>query len=178
MNARALLFLLIITMLLALTRRYRRVGVSLGVVLVALIFWQTLSSVSGPAPAVTDAPKNSSGLSAVVIPLDSLSLSHMELKGTGAPWHLSGEVTNSGSVAVNAVKLLLIRRSCSSATTDSGECKILWQGEHTLRVSLPAGASQSFEESVWSHTPVATPAGVIRDSFQIVEIIAQTSPAS
>lgn len=178
MNARALLFLLIVTMLLALTRRYRRIGVSLGVVLVALILWQTLSSVSGPVPAVIDVPASSGSASVVTIPLESLSLSHMELNGTGAPWHLSGELTNNGLLAVNAVKLLLIRRSCSSASTDSGECKILWQGEHTLRIKLPAGASQSFEESVWSHTPIATPSGVIRDSFKIVEITAQTTPAS
>ncbi|MGD9841737.1 MAG: hypothetical protein AB7F79_01535 [Steroidobacteraceae bacterium] len=171
MNARVLLILLMITVLLALTKRYRRIGVPLSVVLMGLILWQTVNSVSGSSQAVTDSLSTSSVSSIVTLPASAVQLSHMILSGNGAPWRLSGEVTNTATIDIGAVKILITRRTCDTAETELTKCKVLWQGEHTQRIKLAAGASQSFEADDWSHTPVPRQVGVLRDQFEVIDVV-------
>lgn len=167
MNARVLLILLFVALLLAVSRRYRRIGLWSSGVLLLLVVWQLINSVVNmekPAVAVV-APAPSSASTSLA--LDTVQLQQMVLSGSGAPWLLTGEVTNTSTAQINAVKVQIIRRSCETVDLPDSRCEVLWQGEPTLRIRLLARDSQRVEEKIWSHSPVPRPKGVVRDSFLV-----------
>ena len=167
MNARALLLLLLLTVALALTPRYRRVGLILSAVLIVLMGWQllapTASHLSKPPANVVSNPVQASAL-----PIEQVQLTSAVLSGDGAPWRLAGVLTNHAKVMVREVQLLIVRRSCDLPDQAFDQCLLVWQGEHTLQIKIPTGTTQSFEASVWSHDSVPKPAGVVRDQIQVV----------
>ena len=167
MNARALLLLLLLTVALALTPRYRREGLILSTVLIVLMGWQlwapTASNLRTPQASVASTPSQ-----AVALPTEQIQLTSPVLTGDGAPWRLAGVLTNHAKVMVREVKLSIVRRSCSLPDQAFDQCLLVWQGEHTLQIKIPTGTTQSFEASVWSHDSVPKPAGVVRDQIQVV----------
>ena len=167
MNARALLLLLLLTVALALTPRYRRLGLILSAVLIVLMGWQLLVPTSS---TVQTLPVQSTANTAqvTVIPPQQVQLNSVTLSGNGAPWQLVGSLTNQASVGLREVKLQIVRRSCESEAQPFDECRLVWQGEHTLQVKTPSGARQAFDVNVWSHDSVPKPAGLVRDQIQVV----------
>lgn len=167
MNARALLFLLILTMILALSPRYRRQGLVLSAILLVLMLWQFLLPTKTPLPApqgTTSAPVAISTL----IPAQSVLLNSVVLSGNGAPWRLVGELTNQAKVTLREVKLVIERRVCKRAEQAFEECLLLWQGEDTLQVKIAPNQTHPFDVNVWSHDPVPAPEGLVRDRIQVV----------
>jgi hypothetical protein len=152
MNARVLLILLMVTVLLALTQRYRRIGMSLSAVLIGLIIWQVMNSVPGTATGSSVASSGTAASSAASVSVNAVRLSRMQLSGNGAPWRLTGELLNTADPNVSAVKIVIERHACASNETETSNCKLLWQGEHTLRIRLAPSVSQSVDENIWSHT--------------------------
>ena len=167
MNARALLLLLMLTVALALTPRYRREGLILSAVLIVLMGWQlwvpTASNLRTPQASVASTPSQ-----AVALPTEQIQLTSPVLTGDGAPWRLAGTLTNHAQSMLREVRLLIVRRSCSLPDQAFDQCLLVWQGEHTLQIKIPTGATQSFEVSVWSHDSVPKPVGLVRDQIQVV----------
>jgi hypothetical protein len=175
MSIRVLLILLFVTVWLSLTKRYRRVGMPLCAIMIALIIWQTVSEVTEISKPVTVSSASSSSAFVVSLSPSAVQLSDMELTGNGAPWRLRGKLTNSAAVAISAVTVEITRHSCNSVTSEFASCKLVWQGIHTVRIKVPAGASEPFENDIWSHTPVSRQVGVIRDNFQVINSLQSAS---
>ena len=167
MNARALLLLLLLTVALALTPRYRREGLILSAVLIVLMGWQLLapsaSNLRTPQASVASTPSQ-----AVALPTEQVQLTSAVLSGDGAPWRLVGTLTNHAQGMLREVRLLIVRRSCDLPDQAFEQCLLMWQGEYTLQIKIPTGTTQSFDVSVWSHDSVPKPVGLVRDQIQVV----------
>ena len=167
MNARALLFLFILTMILALSPRYRRQGVVLSAILLVLMLWQFLLPSKTPLSALPPATSSSVAIS-TPLATQAVLLNSVVLSGNGAPWRLVGELTNQAKVTLREVKLVIERRDCKSAQQPFDECQALWQGEDTLQVKMTPNQRYAFDVKVWSHDPVPAPTGLARDRVQVV----------
>lgn len=171
MNARALLIFLLMTVLLGFSQRFRRLGVALSAVVVVLIIWQSLSSVATFSTLPSKPVQVSETKRVITLRVDSLQLNNMKLVGSGAPWHLLGKLINTSDKTVSEVKIRVGRYSCNSVDQATSMCKVLWQGEYTLRSKLIAGASESIDVDLWSHSPVVPQAGAVRDTFEVVSAV-------
>ena len=170
MNARVLFILLIVTALLAMTQRWRRAGMALSTVLLLLIIWQMFNALPIAPPVTTQAASSATTSMPMLAASESVQLLQAQLTGNGAPWRISGELHNQSAQRIIAVKLHLERRSCTDVNMSDDACNLIWQGDHTLRVTLAASSSQGFEDSVWSHDPVPRATGVIRDRISVAAV--------
>lgn len=164
MNARVLLILLIISVLLAFSQRYRKVGVGLSVILVVLLLW---FSIQPPPPA--QLPTISSSSSSSAIPKPSAQLVTMQLDGAGAPWRLTGTVQNTSAQPIRSVTINIERWDCPTADAARETCVLLWQGTRVVHATVPADTSVKVNDSFYSHDPIARLQGVARDLLTITK---------
>lgn len=167
MNVRVLLLLLLVSVVLAFTSRFRRIGLISSALVVALILWVTIRELQ--APDELDSPpteKQTASSSAVTIQ-PRVDIVAVQLEGRGAPWQLTGSVHNVGEVPVKWFRLHIERYDCDTATTAITDCTLIWQGEHTARMPIAAGATAKLDESFYSHGAVPQQKGVLRDQIVI-----------
>lgn len=163
MNARLLFILLAISLVLAFTRRYRKLGFSLSAVLLLLLVWFTVHQ-----PQTMSEPAVRSSSSAVAsMPVTSVQLLDLRLSGDGAPWLLSGSLLNVSAAALKSIELQIVRWDCPTATSPISECQMLWQGQHIIRKPLMAGGNAKLDERFYSHESAPRPQGVTRDQFTV-----------
>lgn len=179
MNARLLFSLLVISVALAFSARFRRVGIALSVIVAALLIWFNVSptktshyiGATNPLTSSSSTGPVTAGLSPANVELVDLQLS-----GNGAPWQLQGKVRNVGSALITMFTLRVTRLDCPSDDAAPNDCTLNWQGEPTLHVRLAAGATQVIDEAVWSHDAVPRLKGVARVNFMMLAAQAATRP--
>jgi hypothetical protein len=182
MNARLLFILLIASVLLAFTAKFRRVGVVLSVVLLLLLSWFNIAPPTGVRGAKSPSASSSNSLSSKSSPVinlsaDTVKLIDMQLSGSGAPWQLTGRAHNANiELVIRAFTLRFTRLDCPTITAVAEDCTRNWQGEHTVRLQLAPAATQKVDEAIWSHEAVPRLKGVAR--VDIVVLNVQTGPAS
>jgi len=163
MNVRVLFILLLVSVLLAFTPRFRRIGLTSFAVLVALLLWITIRETQQPdEPSQTSSVRsNSSSTSAATQPRAKIIV--MQLDGRGAPWHLKGSVQNVSDSPIQWLSLNMERYDCPTDIAALTDCSLLWQGVHPARLPIAAGATGKIDDSFYSHGPVPTQKGVLRD---------------
>jgi hypothetical protein len=169
MNVRVLLLLLLVSVVLAFRPRFRRIGLVSSALLVALILWVNIREwqlPDEPEPMIAESSVNNSTATALPPRVDIIAV---QLEGRGAPWHLTGSVRNVGEVPVKWLRLHIERYDCPAASTAIADCTLLWQGEHTVRVAIAAGATAKLDESFYSHGAVPQQKGELRDQIAINE---------
>jgi hypothetical protein len=182
MNARLLFILLIASVLLAFTAKFRRVGVVLSVVLLLLLVWFNITPPTGVSGAKSPSASSSNSLSAksstvLNVSIDTVQLIDMQLSGSGAPWQLSGRVHNANTDRViKAFTLRVTRLDCPTITAAVEDCTRNWQGEHTVRLQLAPAATQKIDEAIWSHEAVPRLKGIARVDIVVANV--QAGPAS
>lgn len=168
MNIRILLVVLAFSLLLAVTRRWRIVGLVFSAMLVVLLVWFTVQQpVTSMEPdAITD---SSSSSVAARIPRIAPVVT-LQLEGNGAPWRLLGSVVNPGDVSIRSITLKVERLDCPSVESIDADCDVAWQGQHTLRMNIAATKSVRIDDSFYSHEPVPRLEGVARDRIIVVGV--------
>lgn len=166
MNARVLFILLVVMLLLAFTRRYRRIGLMGSVVLTLLIAWLGIQTTLVSAPPVSQATSASSSVSSAPR-IAGLHWLEVQLSGNGAPWHLSGRMQNTSAMTIKAVRLQITRFDCPVIDSPPTDCELIWQGTHTLRMDLPAASTIKVEESFYSHGAAPRVKYMARDAIDI-----------
>lgn len=167
MNARILIILLVVSVLLAFTQRYRKAGLGSSAVLVLLLLWFSIRQPTDELP-VDMGTASPPIVPAVAKPVAQLL--DMQLDGNGAPWHLSGKVQNSSKVDVRSVNVNIERFDCPAPDALQADCQLLWQGARVLHVNIPVEGSARVDESFYSRTPVSRANGVVRDRITIVAV--------
>jgi hypothetical protein len=169
MNVRVLFILLLVSVLLAFTPRFRRIGLTSCALLVALLMWINLRESQQPdEPSQTSSVQsNSSSTAAATQPRAKIIA--LQLDGRGAPWHLIGRVQNISDSPIQWVRLNIERYDCPTDLAVLTDCNLLWQGEHIARLPIAAGATGKIDESFYSHVPVPAHKGVLRDRILMAD---------
>jgi hypothetical protein len=155
--------------------KLRRAGAILTIVLFALLGWAIeRSSPWAPTPEATrqreaarmaPTPTNDSP------PLSSVSAQQLQLKGSGAPWTLTGRFTNASErYHISSVTLKLERRDCYPDAPDPSGCMVQWQGLETVFVSIPPGEWRDFSSAIWLHGSLPRVRGEVRDAFEVAAV--------
>lgn len=168
MNIRVLFILLVISVLLTFSKRLRTAGLALSAVIGSLLLWFTVQqtlTVQTPEAAVASVASSTSVITELPVPTINL-----RLDGNGAPWRLVGNIQNTASVARRSVSLNLERFDCPTSDTGLADCVLLWQGQHDLRISMPAASTVKVDESFYSHGAVPRLTGVARDRITIIRV--------
>jgi hypothetical protein len=170
MNVRVLFILLLISVVLAFTPRFRRIGLIAGTLLLALLLWVNIREAQlpdEPDPVRATHADTSSVSSAVSSRANIIAV---QLVGRGAPWHLTGSVQNVGTTPINWLRLSIERYDCPTVDAPVSDCSLQWQGEHILRATIAAGMTSKFDESFYSHVALPATKGMTRDHIVIVGI--------
>jgi hypothetical protein len=167
MNIRVILILLAISVLLAYTPRWRKVGLCTSAVLVLLLVWFTVKQ-----PVVenqnTRAPTSSASSAAQVSRLAPTV--NLRLDGSGAPWRLSGTIINQSDMPIRSITLQVDRLDCPAAISAEIDCTSVWRGRHTLRMRIAANATVKINESFYSHEPTPRLTGMARDHIGVIDL--------
>jgi hypothetical protein len=155
--------------------KFRRAGVIVGVVLLALLGWAIeRSNPWAPSPEATqerEASRSLPGPRTDSPPLNAVSAQQLQLNGSGAPWTLTGRLTNTSQrYRISAVTLKIERRDCYPAAPDPTGCVVQWQGADTVFVSLPPGEWREFSSPIWLHGSLPRTHGETRDGFEITAV--------
>ena len=103
------------------------------------------------------------------IRLDLISAEHLALSGAGAPFELRGRITNgSQELRLSSVTFSLKRRDCHSASLDPQGCDTVWEDQHWLPLTVPAGESREFATAIWAHSTIPRIRGSVRDEIAVV----------
>jgi hypothetical protein len=168
MNARVLFLLLAVAILLACTRRFRKVGLIMASVLLLLLLWFS-ARVVNESGSVNNATSSSSS-SAAAIARPAAQLSALKLAGNGAPWQLTGSVQNISAATIHSLTISIQRFDCPNATAPLSDCVLLWQGSHVPRITLTSGASARLDERFYSHEEIPRLRGVARDQVDLTAV--------
>jgi hypothetical protein len=108
---------------------------------------------------------------AVVAPIDLrlISATQLVLSGGGAPFELRGRIANgSQDMQLSSVTVSLKRRDCHQGALDPQGCDTLWEDQHWVPLTVPAGESRDFATVIWAHSTVTRVRGSIRDEIVLV----------
>lgn len=154
--------------------RLRPLGIVGCIVLGALLGWGMLQRArEHDAPATRAGDERGRPTSPAVVlqpvPLDSLVVADLRLAGAGAPFELSGRITNNTrDLLLRSVTLHVTRRDCYEGALDPSGCVILWQDRPWVPVSIPPGESREFATSIWMRGAAGRPRGRVEDSFEVI----------
>jgi hypothetical protein len=168
MNVRVLIAFLLVSVVLAFLPRTRRIGLALTALCMALLVWVNIHEARQPDEPEPSIAKRSELPMPVATP-SRINFISVQLSGRGAPWLLSGQLHNTGDVAIKWLRIHIERYDCPTVEAAVSECNSMWQGDHTARLAIPAGASVKVEESFYSHVAVPLVKGVTRDRIAIVD---------
>lgn len=167
MNARLLFVLLLVGVLLAFKPRYRRAGLGLCAVVVALLLWVSIREAQTPEQ---NSPQPTGSPTAADVGKPRAQLGPMQLEGRGAPWRLHGSVQNISDAPIRSVSLNIARYDCPTTAASQSDCVSMWQGVHVLQVSIKPRGTSNIDESFYSHVAVPLQSGVIRDQISITDV--------
>ncbi|MGC3981256.1 MAG: hypothetical protein QM808_08365 [Steroidobacteraceae bacterium] len=167
MNARVLFILLVIGLLLAVTRRYRKLGIGLSSAMALLLLWLNIHVAPS---ATTSIHSTSSSSNTSVKELPTAQLQDVQLTGNGAPWRLTGSVQNTSNFALRALTLNIERLDCPAADAKSTDCTLLWRGSRVTRVEVAPMGNGKIDESFYSHDAVPRLSGVARDGITLTAV--------
>jgi len=168
-------FLAAICILVALTNpRLRPLGVVGGVVLCAMLGWAMVQRLRGEDAAQTQAAQergkpSSPATTQRSIPLTMIKAEDLRLSGGGAPFELRGRIANNATdVTLRSVTIRLTRRDCYADAVDPSGCVKLWQDEHWIAITVPAGQSRDFVDVIWMHGNAPRARGTVQDAFELI----------
>jgi hypothetical protein len=102
------------------------------------------------------------------VPLTMVAAENLHLSGGGAPFELRGRITNNSSdITLRSVTILLTRRDCYEGAVDPSGCVKLWQDDHWIAVTVPAGQARDFVEAIWMHGNAPRARGTVHDTFEV-----------
>ena len=153
--------------------RLRPFGVVGCVVLGAMLAWgivQRLRS-EDPSQAPIGQQRGKSASPAAElqsVPLKMVAAENLHLSGGGAPFELRGRIANNSSdTTLRSVTIRLTRRDCYEGAVDPSGCVTLWQDDHWIAVSVPAGQARDFVEAIWMHGNAPRARGSVQDTFEL-----------
>jgi hypothetical protein len=162
----ALIILAIVSITVSHSGRVRMAGC---ILLVGLLGWGLLQRLLRPPAEVQQRGQSvSPGVEVATIALEAVSATDMVLTGGGAPFELRGRISNkSRDVRLDSVTLKLERRDCHPGALQPDGCDVIFQDQHWLSITVPAGESREFASSIWAHSPVPRARGVIKDEISL-----------
>jgi hypothetical protein len=159
----------------ALTRpRLRPLGIVGCVVLGLMLGWGMLQRLRGEDPAQAPAAQQrgkpvSPAAALHAVPLSMVAAEDLHMSGSGAPFELRGRIVNKTSdVMLRSITIHVLRRDCYDGAIDPSGCARLWQDEHWIALTVPAGQSRDFVESIWMHGNAPRPRGTVQDTFELI----------
>jgi hypothetical protein len=159
----------------ALTRpRLRPLGIVGCVVLGLMLGWGMLQRLRGEDPAQAPAAQQrgkpvSPAAALHAVPLSMVAAEDLRMSGSGAPFELRGRIVNKTSdVMLRSITIHVLRRDCYDGAIDPSGCARLWQDEHWIALTVPAGQSRDFVESIWMHGNAPRPRGTVQDTFELI----------
>jgi hypothetical protein len=160
-------FLLILVLIVALlTQRSRQVRAVIIAILLGVLGVGIYFRLQTPPAVESQSSNTASGGDVATIPLEEIQVTRLEMTGTGAPWRVTGTVTNQSSRELLSFTLAVTRLDCYATALDASGCVTLWQGEQLVSLGVPANATRNFSVAIWPHNSIA-PRGESRDTFEI-----------
>jgi hypothetical protein len=140
------------------------------VLLAGLLGWGLLQRLLRPPNEMPERGKSVSPATEVVtVDSQAVGISDLVLSGGGAPFELRGRITNNSTgTRLSSVTLSLQRLDCHAAALDPRGCDILFQDQHWIPLSVPAGESREFLATIWVHSTPPRARGTIKDEFSVV----------
>ena len=110
------------------------------------------------------------------VDLQQVSISDLVLSGGGAPFELRGRISNtSQDMQLSTLTLGLKRRDCYAGSLDPQGCETLWEDQHWMPLTVPAGESRDFATVIWAHNSIPRAHGTVRDEIVVVAATGQPS---
>ncbi|HKQ15952.1 MAG TPA: hypothetical protein VJT80_21110 [Steroidobacteraceae bacterium] len=153
--------------------RLRPLGVVGCVVLGTMLAWGIVqrlrSEDASQAAAVQQRGKPASPAAELrSVPLTMVAAANLRLSGGGAPFELRGRIANNTSdITLRSVTIRLIRRDCYEGAVDPSGCVKLWQDDHWIALTVPAGQERDFVEAIWMHGNAPRARGTVQDTFEL-----------
>lgn len=157
--------------LLLLVPRLRPAAIAGLVILGALLLWGVIERVRGNDPANLPERGRPSTPAAVTqtFPVEDLELNEIALTGAGAPFKLSGRVTNnSAHMRLKSFMLDITRHDCYEGALDPSGCVVRWHSRQWVEVGVPPQEARDFVTSIWERGDVTRVQGKARDEFKII----------
>jgi hypothetical protein len=108
---------------------------------------------------------------------ESVGIADLKMTGSGAPWEVSGTVSNKlGTQALRSVTLRITRSDCYEGALDPSGCVLLWQGDPLVEVRVPPDEHRAFVSRIWPHGTIARAKGQARDEFKVIAATADRAP--
>jgi hypothetical protein len=151
--------------------RLRPAAVAGLVILGALLLWGVIERVRGTDPADLPERGRPSTPAAVTqsFPLEDVVLDTVELTGAGAPFKLSGRVSNaSAQMRLKSFMIDITRHDCYEGALDPSGCVVRWQSRQWVEVGVPPQEARDFVTSIWERGDVTRVVGKSRDAFKVI----------
>jgi hypothetical protein len=172
MLARVYWFLAAVFIVIALSQpRLRPLGVVGCVVLGTMLAWgivQRLRNEDASQAAAQRGKPASPAAELHSVPLTMVAAESLRMSGGGAPFELRGRITNKTSdLTLRSVTIRLTRRDCYPEAVDPSGCVQLWQDDHWIAITVPAGQARDFVEAIWMHGNAPRARGTVQDTFEL-----------
>lgn len=154
--------------------RLRPLGIVGCVVLAAMLAWGVVQRLRSDDPSQAPAAQQrgkpaSPAAEPRSIPLSMVATENLRMSGGGAPFELRGRITNNTSdITLRSVTIRLTRLDCYEGAVDPSGCAKLWQDDHWIAVTVPAGQSRDFVEAIWMHGNAPRARGRVQDAFELI----------
>jgi len=103
------------------------------------------------------------------VPLSMVVAENLRMTGGGAPFELRGRIANNATdVTLRSVTIRLTRRDCYADAVDPSGCVKLWQDEHWIAITVPAGQSRDFVDVIWMHGNAPRARGTMQNAFELI----------
>jgi hypothetical protein len=154
--------------------RLRPLGVVGCVVLGTMLAWGIVQRLRSEDPSQAPASQQRGKPASPAAELRSIAptmvaAQDLRLSGSGAPFELRGRIANNTSdVTLRSVTIRLTRRDCYAGAVDPSGCVQLWQDDHWIAVTVPAGQARDFVEAIWMHGNAPRARGTVQDTFELI----------
>lgn len=161
----------VVLILLLAVPRARPAAVLGCVVLGAMLAWAVVQRWNEPGTAVVSerGRPTTPAQQLQALPVETLEVSELTLSGGGAPYRLSGRVTNgSDTLRLKSLMVDIKRSDCHAGALDPSGCAVRWRARHWVEVTVPPHETRAFEVAIWARGEAPGQVGTVRDDFEIV----------
>jgi hypothetical protein len=139
------------------------------ILLACLLGWGLLQRLLGPPTETPERGQSvSPGTEVAAIALESVDATDLVLTGGGAPFELRGRIINkSRDASLSSVTLSLVRRDCHAGALQPDGCDVIFQDQHWMPLTVPAGETREFVSTIWAHSSVSRARGTIKDEISL-----------